>query len=248
MKGILADDVFASMPTSSVTTTQTHAPRLTPAPVSVSPRSTPRGWYVMAIGAFAVAGYALSFYVRGRHAFPPPLREGLSPRPWGIYSHVLFGSVALLTGPFQFRRGILRRRRSLHRRLGVAYVAAAALTGAVGLYMAPYSFGGLNTHLGFGILGAFTLVTTMVAYRRIRAFDVVSHRQWMIRSFALIFAAVTLRLELPLLIVSLQDFAPAYAIVAWLCWIPNLLIAEWYIRRSRHGPASHVPTHSRARG
>ena len=52
----------------------------------------------------------------------------------------------------------------------------------------------------------------------------------MLRSFALIFAAVTLRIELPILIGIFHGFDPAYALVAWLCWVPNLAIAEIYIR------------------
>ena len=28
----------------------------------------------------------------------------------------------------------------------------------------------------------------------------------------------------------------AYPVIAWLCWIPNLLIAEWFVR-SRHSSA-----------
>jgi uncharacterized membrane protein len=201
----------------------------------------------MVVFSFLIAFYALSFHVRREAAFPPDLRESFSARPWGIYTHVLFGGIALLVGPFQFRRGILARRRALHRNLGKVYLVAATLTGIGGIYMAAYSFGGMNTHFGFGILGALTAASTLIAYKYIRAFDVKHHREWMIRSFALIFAAVTLRIWLPLLIVYYKgDFPPAYAIVAWLCWVPNLLLAEWWIRRTRTRPASTVPGHSRA--
>jgi len=200
----------------------------------------------MAVLSFLIVLYALSFWARGDRAFPPDLFASFTARPWGIYSHVLFGAVALAIGPFQFRRGILARRRALHRNLGKAYVTCATMTGFVGLYMSLYSFGGMNTHLGFGVLGALTMAVTAMAYVRIRAFDVVRHREWMIRSFALIFAAVTLRIELPLLIVLHKGaFPPSYAIVSWLAWVPNILWAEWYIRRSRRSPASSVPRHSR---
>jgi hypothetical protein len=54
----------------------------------------------------------------------------------------------------------------------------------------------------------------------------------MTRSFALIFAAVTHRIELPLSIIAYDGaFAPAYAIIAWLSWVPNALLAEWWVRR-----------------
>jgi hypothetical protein len=69
--------------------------------------------------------------------------------------------------------------------------------------------------------------------------DIAAHRVWVLRSYALIFAAVTLRLELPLLAVAFGDFLPAYRTVAWLCWVPNLLWTEWY--RRRHDPGQLTP-------
>ena len=49
---------------------------------------------------------------------------------------------------------------------------------------------------------------------------------------ALTLAAVTLRIYLPLMLgVFHWSFHSAYIAVAWLCWVPNLLIAEWLIRR-----------------
>jgi hypothetical protein len=54
----------------------------------------------------------------------------------------------------------------------------------------------------------------------------------MLRSYALIFAAVTLRIWLPLLIMAYGgQFLPAYRWVAWISWVPNALFAEWTIRR-----------------
>ncbi|GAB4428835.1 MAG: hypothetical protein OHK0039_47410 [Bacteroidia bacterium] len=57
-------------------------------------------------------------------------------------------------------------------------------------------------------------------------------------SYAACFAAVTLRLWLPILTALLGDFLPAYRIVAWLCWVPNLLVALaviwWQRRRQAH--------------
>lgn len=49
----------------------------------------------------------------------------------------------------------------------------------------------------------------------------------MVYSFSACCAAVTLRLWLPLLLGGLRlDFDFAYPIVAWLCWVPNLLVAH----------------------
>src|SRR5262245_15469438 len=77
----------------------------------------PWTWWPMFLLAIAISGYALVYLVRGEAAFGGNLRESFLARPWGIYSHVLFGAVALALGPFQFRRGLLLRNRPLHRRL-----------------------------------------------------------------------------------------------------------------------------------
>ncbi len=226
--------------------TALRAPKGPGKPGASSARRAPWWWWLAVVLAVAIAGYALSFLPRGERAFPPQLRESFNARPWGIYPHVLIGSIALLLGPFQFRRDLLLRSRTLHRRMGIVYVTCAALTGIVGTYMGLYSFGGMATHLGFCLLGVLTFGTTALAYLRIREHDVGAHREWMIRSFALVFGAVTLRIELPLLIVGFQgDFAPAYAIVSWLSWVPNILLAEWYVRHARGTSAAIVPMHSK---
>jgi hypothetical protein len=100
--------------------------------------------------------------------------------------------------------------------------------------MSAVSLEGLPTHLGFGVLAILWFFTGWQAYREIRRGDIEAHRNWMIRNFALTLAAVTLRTWLPLMIFALHwSFHVSYIIVSWLCWIPNLLIAEWMIARRR---------------
>jgi DNA-binding CsgD family transcriptional regulator/uncharacterized membrane protein len=200
--------------------------------------AAPGAWWIILLLSLLIAGYGIGFVVGGEASFPHVLAPSFRARPWGIFSHALFGALALLVGPLQFRRGLRARSPRLHRLAGRAYVGAALGTGATGLLMAPHSFGGLDTHLGFGVLAVLTVTTTWMGVARIRAGDVAAHRAWMLRSFALIFAGVMLRVEQPLLMAAhAGEFAPAYALVAWLCWVPNLAWAEWYLRRSARGLA-----------
>jgi hypothetical protein len=58
----------------------------------------------------------------------------------------------------------------------------------------------------------------------------------MLRSYALTFAAVTLRLYLPLAVIASihgYDFMVAYRFIAWFAWVPNAIFAELFIRRGR---------------
>ena len=52
----------------------------------------------------------------------------------------------------------------------------------------------------------------------------------MIRSFALTFAAVTLRLYLPLVPLLGISFVDGYRAISFLAWVPNLIVAELYLR------------------
>src|SRR3954467_1731561 len=73
-----------------------------------------------------------------------------------------------------------------------------------------------------------------VALFKVRQRQVQHHRKWMIRNYSLTFAAVTLRIWLLIfiLIAGIENYETSYIIISWLCWIPNLLIAEFYVRKS----------------
>jgi hypothetical protein len=101
--------------------------------------------------------------------------------------------------------------------------------GAGALVLATRSMEGLVTHAGFGLLAILWLGTTIQAYRMIKRLDIANHRIWMIRSYALTLAAVTLRIDIPVGQIAGVPFADAYQVISWMCWVPNLVAAEWWI-------------------
>ena len=153
---------------------------------------------------------------------------------WNIafYGHICFGGISLLTGWTQFSRELRRRFLSWHRRLGRVYVISALTSGACGIYLSFFATGGWVTGLGFFLLGVFWIFFTVRAYTAARAMDLTKHEGYMIYSFAACFAAVTLRIWMPILILIFGEFLIAYKIVAYLCWIPNLVFAYYWVRRS----------------
>jgi Predicted membrane protein (DUF2306) len=151
--------------------------------------------------------------------------------PW-LLAHVVGGCVALLAGSWQFGADVRERWNNLQKAVGWTYAAAVAIGGVAGFRMALISYGGLPTHVGFGLLAVVWLFTTAMAVRATLSADLDSHGDWMIRSYALTFAAVTLRMWVPLL-ASRFPFLEAYTTAAWLCWVPNLLVAEWLVSRYR---------------
>jgi uncharacterized membrane protein len=181
----------------------------------------------MCLFALAITGYALTM-LGAPHLRTPFIQALFGSVPIAVILHLAGGATALATGAFQFNTALRNRRLNLHRWLGRCYVIAVLIGGGAAFALALRSTGGIPTHFGFGLLAVLWIGSTLNAYRHIRARHVVQHRQWMIRSYALTLAAVTLRIYLPLSLAAGLPFEPVYITVSWLCWVPNLVFAEWW--------------------
>lgn len=186
------------------------------------------GLLSVGVAAYALAAYL--FFPLGA-AVHPEMRESFEAHRLAVYVHVFGSAVALLVGPLQFRTGLRSRRPRVHRWLGRFYLGAGVtLGGLAGLFLAAHAYGGILSRLGFACLALAWLHTGARAYAAARSHDFAAHRRWMVRNFALAFAAVTLRLWLPGLVGLGVPFDLAYPVVAWLCWLPNMLVAERLLR------------------
>jgi hypothetical protein len=145
--------------------------------------------------------------------------------------HILAGAVALLTGPWQLMPRLRARRPGLHRATGYTYAVAVTFAGIGGLILGPQAWGGPVAQVGFTTLAVLWLATTAIGLHRIIAGDRAGHRAWITRSFALAFAAVSLRMQSPLLMMLGVPDEIAYPIVAWSSWLPNLLVVQLLLAR-----------------
>ena len=172
-----------------------------------------------------------------RYFLIPPNDDHFSRYLLPLRLHIAGGMGALLAGPWQFSEKLRTRALNFHRWLGRVYLLEVVLGSVAGFVMATVSEQGLPTHLGFGMLALLWFFTGLEAYRAIRRGNTVAHRHWMIRNFALTLAAVTLRNYMPLMLFAFGwSFRQSYITVSWLCWVPNLLVAEWLVRR----PQGHL--------
>lgn len=220
-----------------------------PADVPTARRSR-TGLTAVALLAVAIAAYSLYQYASASLEDLAETGAGLGQNyvdapafvQAALYTHIGLGSVALVVGPAQFVAKLRARAPRVHRVLGRVYLIAVLIAATAGLVIAPFNAAGLVGLFGFGTLAILWLVTALRAYRAIRRRDIRSHQAWMIRNYALTFAAPTLRFWVSVLIlvqVALSGgdldaevaFANAYAAVPFLCWLPNLVVAEWLIRR-----------------
>ncbi|CAM4224518.1 hypothetical protein CN556_12345 [Bacillus wiedmannii] len=150
-----------------------------------------------------------------------------------LFIHITTSIVALVIGPFTLSTKFRGKNINRHRIVGRIYMAGILLGGVSGLYLSFYAMGGLVAKLGFGLLAVFWLTSAYQALNRVKNKKIQGHRNWMIRNYSLTFAAVTLRIWLPLfvLLFGLEQFELSYAVIAWLAWVPNLIIAELFIRQ-----------------
>ena len=183
-----------------------------------------------ALAAFLSVGVALFSYRVAFEAGPisPDILGNLFARPW-LAIHAAAAATALLVGAFQFIPAL--RRSPAHRWMGRVYAVGCLVGGVSGLRLAFGTTAGAFAGIGFGLLAVCWITTTLQAWRYARERNLAEHRKWMIRSFALTFAAVTLRLYLPIAPALGYDFMVGYRLTAWVSWLPNLMAVELWMRR-----------------
>ncbi len=185
-----------------------------------------------AVLSLAVALVSWRFIAIGLQPAFPQMSAHIDHARLAFLAHVVFAPVALGLGAVQFYPGLRRRRPQMHRWIGRSYGVAILIAGLGSLGMTATSNGGIVAQLGFGLLALVWLASTALGVRQAMARRFDAHRRWMIRSFALTFAAVTLRLYMPGLIGSGMPYEEAIAVLAWACWVPNLAVAELFLRRN----------------
>jgi uncharacterized membrane protein len=186
-------------------------------------------WCFIALLALGVAGYAASVALIPAYRSPLVLSL-IGHLPVTAFMHFGGGAIALAVGAMQVSSRLRLRMVYMHRWLGRIYVASVIVSGASGFVLALNSSGGPWARWGFALLALGWLYTTLNGYKLIRQRQIAGHRAWMIRSYALTLASVTLRCYLPLAQFMEWPMSTAYPAIAWLCWVPNLMIAELLIR------------------
>ena len=180
------------------------------------------------IGIYAFAVYT---FLELGIAVHPMMKANFKLHPIGIYLHIFPSLIALVLGPFQFNEKFRTTKIHLHRFIGKVYLLCVLIGGISGLYMAQFSFGGTISHVGFALLAVLWIFTGYKAYYYIIRKMIVAHYHWMLINFALTFAAVTLRIGLGIGFGSGIPFEVFYPYLAWICWVPNLLVALMIIRK-----------------
>ena len=139
-----------------------------------------------------------------------------------LIPHTLAGTLALLIGPINFSSRIRQRHLQLHRILGRVYVVSVFVGSFTGIALA-WGRPGLP---GTSMQAAAWMVCTTAAFLTARNRQIVQHRQWMARSYAVTFTFVSSRVLnlVPAYWSHLGDVLSAVGVIAFT--LASLLAVE----------------------
>lgn len=191
-------------------------------------------WWAFLLICVLFGGYALYFggleiAVQLGLAQTAPERAA----PGAFILHALTGGVVLIAGPIQFQRTVRTKKPILHRALGRVYVASVGVASTTGLWSALFFDRGTPARIIFVVIALLWFGATTLAYLHARRRHFKSHREWMIRSFALSLFFVTFPLWTEGLGGTPLPAAISYPLGLFLAGGLNLGIAEWWIRTGR---------------
>ncbi|MFL1381893.1 DUF2306 domain-containing protein [Nocardiopsis protaetiae] len=237
--------------------TETAAPRPRPAPVPV--RWWQRPWILpLALFSLTFLAYSVPPYFS---LDPADARLPVPETPaWyfpALITHIFGGTLLTLLVILQVWPWLRARYPAVHRWSGRTYVLAGIpLVGVPALLIAPFSSTGFGTQVSNTIWAVLWLTFTVLGFVMARRRRFADHREWMLRSFALIygiaFNRVIILFLLPFLILQVEagvipDDEQALAMAmgapsSFLSWIVPLLFVEWWIKyrkpRRRRRPAT----------
>jgi hypothetical protein len=150
-----------------------------------------------------------------------------------FYIHVFTSLFVLMAGFSQFSPYILKDHRKIHRIFGRLYAYNILFVNfPVAMVMAIYANGELPGKTAFVLLDSLWFYFTLMAVIAARNKNFNLHKHYMTRSYALTLSAISLRTwKLILVNTTSIDIHTIYIMDAWLGFVPNLLLAEWIIRR-----------------
>ncbi|UNK56111.1 DUF2306 domain-containing protein [Pseudoxanthomonas daejeonensis] len=157
----------------------------------------------------------------------------------GIGLHFVMGTILVLAWPILLSARIRARHRAVHRWTGRVYVTAGFLAGVGGMsFILTRGAYAPAASIAFAVWGSVLASSAVMAYVHARAKRFDLHRAWAIRLFAMVLGSWVFDLEIRAWnditggigvgrgnVFGLFDYA-----ILYLFFVPNLLVAEFFIR------------------
>lgn len=180
----------------------------------------------------AMAGRIPSFNPSGG----APFDGGFSQHPVLTFMHILPGMLFMLLGPWQFMPRIRAKHGLFHRISGRIFVICGYIVGASALCM-PFimlPIGGVNEAAAGILFSIFFLVALSKAWWHVRHKNILLHREWMIRAFAIGLAVSTVRLIIGLFF-GFSGLGPEvfFGTAFWIGFMLHAVVAAVWINYTR---------------
>jgi hypothetical protein len=147
-----------------------------------------------------------------------------------FYIHIAAGALCIITALIQFSRYILKKTKVIHRISGKIYVAVVLFLGApTGLYMSFFAKGSFWERSLFMFMAIWWFITTLYGLTTIHKRNMVAHKVWMMRSYAMAMTAVTFRVYHLVFYLLGWGHLENYELSLWISVVGNMLFAEWII-------------------
>lgn len=173
-----------------------------------------------------------------------------------LLTHIFGGALLTLLVILQVWPWLRTRHPAVHRWSGRVYVwSGIPLVGIPALLIAPFSGTGASAQIGNTVWAVLWLTFTILGYAMARRRRFAEHRDWMLRSFALIYGIAFNRV---LLIVLMMIMSPRLETVyggdfdalgldvgvasGFLSWVLPLLFVEWWLKYRRRPRRERNPT------
>lgn len=208
------------------------------------------GWLMMAVliftGLTAILGRGDFLIEASSQKFTDPIEQfnpfdgryvQFSPASW---AHLVTGLLIFCLGPLQFIRGIRKNYLNFHRWSGRVWLLAGGIAafsgGFIGIFQ-PFmgvEGQGFNESMATTFFAFYTLFCMFKAYTSIRAKKIGAHREWMIRSWALMLAIATERVILGILMANTEiGIGVLFGTTFWMAGVINIAASEIWINLTR---------------
>jgi uncharacterized membrane protein len=165
------------------------------------------------------------------------------PIRWHLIPHGLGGTLALALGATQFSSRLRRRHIRVHRFCGKLYILGSFLLGFVAIAMAFKISAWFM--IPFTIIQSLTLMAfTAAAYLSVRRGRIAQHREWMVRSYAVVLIFLEGRVLMAIPTIGRHGM-DSVVLVNWACLALSLVVAEFILRWRDLFPV-HAPSVNRA--
>jgi uncharacterized membrane protein len=157
----------------------------------------------------------------------------LTAAPWSHFLHVLAGVLFGVLGPLQFARALRQRFGVLHRLSGRVFVAAGLGMALSGLLLLAHLESMTTALLDIvrAVFSAALVVALVLGVRAAQTGDMVTHRAWMIRAYAIGMGGATVALVM--FPIYLATGEPPIGLMSDLVffgwWLITIAIGEWVI-------------------